>query len=215
LIKLNNKLVLKLFPWRCKLQNKATDYNFQDGRGARFQHLEEHVGRSKYQEFKQYPEPRMDGFHRAEPRMEGFHRHHSGIGAGHQRGEFLPRRFQFQEDRPGGFGIKKIGMLVDPSTEKTEMLVGSGTKMTEMLLDSSIKKTAILKLLYYIIKSLDMGILDSVMYSSLEIFFQEGSSIQIIMVVAGSKVFIHKGRILQRSTTDFTIIKMSTKTLQG
>jgi hypothetical protein len=105
------------------------DYNFQDGRGARFQHLEEHVGRSKYQEFKQcpeprmdgfhmpeprmegfhlsqefkqYPEPRMDGFHRPEPRIEGFHRYHSGIGTGHQRGEFLPRRFQFQEDRPGG-----------------------------------------------------------------------------------------------------------------
>jgi hypothetical protein len=68
-------------------------------------------------------------------------------------------------------GIKKIGMLVDPSTEMTEMLVGSGTKMTEMLLDSGIKKTVILNLLYYIIKSLDMGIPDSVMYSSVEIFF--------------------------------------------
>jgi hypothetical protein len=70
-------------------------------------------------EFRQYPEPRMDGFYRSEPRiegfhpyqefkqypeprMEGFHRYHSGIGAGHQRGELLPRRFQFQEDRPGG-----------------------------------------------------------------------------------------------------------------
>jgi hypothetical protein len=114
-----------------------------------------------------------------------------------------------------GSGIKKIGMLVDPSTEMTEMLVGSGTKMTEMLLDSGIKKTAILKLLYYIIKSPDMGVPDSVMYSSVEIFFQKGSSIQIILVVAGSKVFIHKGRILQRSTTDFTVIKMSTKTLKG
>jgi hypothetical protein len=102
LIKLNNKLVSELFPWRRKLQNKAMDYNFQDGRGARFQHLEEHVGRSKYQEFKQYPEPRMDGFHCPEPRMEGFHRYHSGIGAGHQRGDFLPRRFLFQEDLPGG-----------------------------------------------------------------------------------------------------------------
>jgi hypothetical protein len=50
-------------------------------------------GFHRYQEFKQYPEPRMDGFH---------HYHSEKIGAGHQPGEFLPRRFQFQEDRPGG-----------------------------------------------------------------------------------------------------------------
>jgi hypothetical protein len=76
-------------------------------------------GFHRYQEFKQYPEPRMDGFHH----------YHSEIGAVINRESSCHKDSSFKKIDQEGSGIKKIGMLVDPSTEMTKMLVGSSTKM--------------------------------------------------------------------------------------
>jgi hypothetical protein len=71
------------------VQTEGLAYQFQENSNGRFQHREELVSGSKYQDgrnseflFKQGPEPRV----------EGFHHYHSRIDAGYQRGEFSSRR---------------------------------------------------------------------------------------------------------------------------
>jgi len=98
------------------MQTEGVAYQLND----RFQHREELVIGSKYQDgrnseflFKQGPEPKM----------EGFHHYHSRISAGHQRGEFLPRR-QFLGEYHDVFQQQLSGEEIQEATKEQIKTVG-------------------------------------------------------------------------------------------